>query len=56
MVVKTINSGSNGNCYIVSDSQYNSIILDCGLPFQQITSNSNFPKFSKIDFVFVSHC
>lgn len=56
MVINVIGTGSTGNCTIVSDANGNSIILDCGLPFEKITSNPNFPKFSKIEFVFVSHC
>ena len=55
MRITTISTGSKGNCYVVeSNNQY--IILDVGLPFEQITGNPAFPKFSKINFVFVSHC
>lgn len=55
MEVCTISTGSSGNAYIVS-SNNNYIILDCGVKFQDITHHPKFPKFSKIDFVFVSHC
>ena len=56
MVINVIGTGSKGNATVVSDSQGNSILLDCGLLFEQITSNPNFPKFSKLDLVFISHC
>ena len=55
MEVCAINSGSDGNCYIVNHNN-NYIILDCGLPFKQITHHEKFPKFSSINFVFCSHC
>lgn len=54
MEVCAINSGSDGNCYIVNHNN-NYIILDCGLPFKQITHHEKFQKFSNIDFVFCSH-
>lgn len=52
--MKTISSGSSGNCYII-ETQNKHIILDCGLPFEKITHNELFPKFSSIEFVFCSH-
>lgn len=55
MEVCSINSGSDGNCHIVNHND-NYIILDCGLPFNQITHYEKFPKFKNIDFVFCSHC
>ena len=55
MEINVIGTGSKGNAYVVSDND-NYILLDCGLPFETITSNPYFPKFSKIEFVFVSHC
>lgn len=54
MVIKTIGTGSNGNCYIV-ESKGKYIVLDCGLPFEQITHDKAFPKFRDISFVFCSH-
>lgn len=54
MVIKTIGTGSDGNTYIL-ESSGNYIILDCGLPFKQITHNKEFPKFRDISFVFCSH-
>ena len=54
MVIKTISTGSEGNAYVLESSgKY--IILDCGLPFEQITHSKAFPKFRDIAFVFCSH-
>lgn len=54
MKICVLHSGSNGNCYLVSENN-NYIILDCGIKFETITHDKNFPKFSQIDFVFSSH-
>ena len=54
MKIKTIATGSKGNCYVVEiNDKY--IIIDAGISFEQITANPEFPKFSKISFVFISH-
>lgn len=55
MEINVIGTGSKGNAYVVGDNNGNYILLDCGLPFETITSNPHFPKFSKIEFVFISH-
>ena len=55
MKIDCLATGSTGNCYIVTDSQGRSVILDCGIKFQEITHHKAFPKFINIDFVFVSH-
>lgn len=55
MKINVIGTGSSGNAYLVKDNKGNCILLDCGLPFKQITNNSNFPKFNKLDLVFTSH-
>ena len=47
---------SKGNCYILKADNGRCVILDCGLPFREITGNKLFCGFSKIDFVFCSHC
>lgn len=54
MVIKTLSTGSQANCYVLETNGKN-IILDCGLPFEKITHNSFFPKFKDISFVFCSH-
>lgn len=55
MKLSTIGTGSTGNCYILSNNNGRSIILDCGLNFHDITSSDLFCGFSNIDLVFVSH-
>lgn len=55
MDVITLATGSTGNCYFVKDVNGKTIILDCGISFQEITHHQDFPKFSDIEFVFVSH-
>lgn len=52
MKIKIINSGSNGNSTIVSDSTGNCIVLDCGLSYETIVANTN---MSKLDFAIVTH-
>lgn len=51
--VKTIGSGSSGNCYLV-DINGTKILLECGLPFKKIQKALNH-KVSDIDFCFVTH-
>ena len=55
MVLTVLGTGSSGNCYLL-ELNNKTIVLDCGLKFQDITNNKCFPKFSNISFVFVSHC
>lgn len=55
MRIITLNTGSDGNCYLLKDNNDRTIILDCGLPFEKITHNKEFPSFSKIDLLFTSH-
>lgn len=52
MNVKIINSGSNGNCTILEDTNGNQVLLDCGLSYETIISNIN---YSKLICVLVSH-
>ena len=52
MNLKIISSGSNGNCSILEDSVGNQIILDCGLSYETIMNNCNFPK---INCILVTH-
>lgn len=54
MKLVTLGTGSSGNCYILSNNS-GSIILDCGLPFNEITCNEKFCGFANINFVFTSH-
>lgn len=51
--VKTIGSGSSGNCYLV-DINDTKILLECGLPFKKIQKALDY-KVSDIDFCLVTH-
>lgn len=51
--VKTIGSGSSGNCYLVNINN-TKILLECGLPFKKIQKALNY-KVSDIDFCLVTH-
>lgn len=51
--VKTIGSGSSGNCYLV-DINGTKILFECGLPFKKIQKTLNY-KVSDIDFCLVTH-
>lgn len=51
--VKTIGSGSSGNCYLVNINN-TKILLECGLPFKKIQKALNY-RVSDIDFCLVTH-
>lgn len=51
--VKTIGSGSSGNCYLV-DINDTKILLECGLTFKKIQKALNY-RVSAIDFCLVTH-
>lgn len=51
--VKTIGSGSSGNCYLVNINN-KKILIECGLPFKKIQKALNY-KVSDIDFCLVTH-
>lgn len=55
MRIITLASGSNGNCYLIKDREGNTVVLDAGINFEKITSHPEFPKFSKINLVFITH-
>lgn len=52
MLVRIINSGSDGNCTILKDSKENELMLDCGLSYEIIASQCN---LRKLDAVIASH-
>ena len=57
MKVTTIATGSqDGNCYIVTSNNGESVVLDAGVKFEKVTHHPEFPKFKTISFVFVGHC
>ncbi len=41
MKLKTIATGSTGNCHILTDSNGKSLILDCGIPIKEIKKGLN---------------
>lgn len=48
MLVRIINSGSDGNCTILKDSNDNELMLDCGLPYEIIASQCNLRKLTAV--------
>lgn len=52
MKAKIINSGSDGNCTVLTDSIGNQIMLDCGLPYKVIVPNIN---MARLDALFITH-
>lgn len=52
MRIFIINSGSNGNCSVLADSNGNQILLDCGLPYDKIMQ---YIDFDKLNFVLLTH-
>ena len=48
MLVRIINSGSDGNCTILKDSNDNELMLDCGLPYEIIASQCNLRKLNAV--------
>lgn len=56
MKINTIATGSTGNCYVLTDDNGRSVILDCGITFENITKSKHFPGFRNIDLVCTTHC
>jgi len=54
MKINIISSGSKGNCIQLKDSEGNSLLLECGIPFKQIQKGLNF-QTSKIDGCLITH-
>lgn len=53
MTLKTINTGSSGNCYILTCNN-EKLILDCGLPIKVIKQGLDF-DLGGIQGVLISH-
>lgn len=51
MDIKSLGSGSTGNCYIVKQNNI-TYLLDAGVDFKKIVANIN---LNKLDFAFISH-
>lgn len=54
MELHTLSTGSIGNCYILSDNDGNSLVLDAGVKANDIKKALNF-DFSNVDGVLISH-
>lgn len=54
MKLKCVSSGSQGNCYILTDSNGKSLILDCGVPIMEIKKGLNW-NIRGISGVIISH-
>lgn len=54
MKLKTLGSGSSGNCYLLSDNDGRTIILDAGIKSKDIKAAMNY-DFSSVDGVLISH-
>lgn len=52
--IKVLNSGSQGNCYLLTDESGEVLILDCGVKASDIKKALNF-DFSKVSGVLVTH-
>ena len=48
MKLNVLGSGSSGNCIIVSDSQGNQLMLDCGLRYETILPKIDIQKLNCI--------
>lgn len=44
MKLKILDSGSSGNCAILTDNVDNQLILDCGIKYEKIITNVDFDK------------
>jgi len=53
-IVKTIASGSSGNCYILDDGQ-TEIMLDCGLTVAKMREALDYRAAERIKAVFITH-
>lgn len=52
MTIEVLGSSSAGNAYVLTDKQGNQLLLECGIPFNQITPHID---FNKLDYVLCSH-
>jgi len=54
MVLITVGTGSDGNCYLLKRNDGHYIALDCGMPWKQVLVGCDFMP-SMIDFALVTH-
>jgi len=53
MRIEILNSGSDGNAYIITNENGNQILLECGLKYHKIANRLN---LQKLQGVLISHC
>ena len=53
MLINVLESGSLGNCTILTDKNNNQLILDCGIIYKNISKKIN--DFMKLDGVLITH-
>ena len=53
MKIKTIGSGSSGNCYLIDDGQ-TQLLLECGLPIKKIKAGCDY-DFSRVAGCLITH-
>lgn len=54
MILKTIGSGSSGNCHLLTASNGETLILDCGIPIKEIKKGLDW-NIRGIKGVIISH-
>jgi len=54
MRLHIINSNSDGNCYLFTDNEANTLIVECGVRFEKVKQAMNF-DFSKVVGCLVTH-
>lgn len=54
MEIRTLATGSSGNCYVLTADSGSRLMVECGIPWQRIAEGMNF-NFSKVCGCLVSH-
>ena len=54
MTLKCIGSGSSGNCYLLISDNWETLILDCGIPIKEIKKGLDW-NIRGIKGVIISH-
>ena len=54
MILRTVGTGSDGNCYLLQRGNGHYIALDCGMPWKQVLVGCDFQP-TLIDFALCSH-
>lgn len=54
MKISILSTGSKGNCAIL-DNGKSKIMIDCGLPFREITTNRAFGRFADYEQLLITH-